>query len=60
MGRNKQSDAGRQGAPSQGKAQLGVQNQPCEVKGDWLPAYGGGMGQAASTVPDSDGDTDGD
>lgn len=61
MGRNDQTDAGRRpGATSQTKMSHGTQNDPCEAKGDWLPAYGGGMGTAASTVPDSDGDTDGD
>lgn len=58
--RNDQTDAGRKGAPSQGKGQKGTVMPPCESKGDWLPAYGGGMGSEASMVPDSDGDTDGD
>lgn len=60
MGRNDQADAGRKGAPSHTKETVGYQNSPADDKGDWLPAYSGGMGQAASTVPDADGDTDGD
>lgn len=60
MGRNEQVDAGRKGAPSMTKASEGYQNDPPDDKGDWLPAYTGGMGVEASMVPDSDGDTDGD
>ncbi len=61
MGRNDQTDAGRQGAPSHTKATDGYPlPQVSDTKGDFLPAYGGGMGKEASTVPDSDGDTDGD
>lgn len=61
MGRNDQTDAGRKGnATSHDKESEGYQNTPPEYRGDWLPAYGGGMGSASDRTPDSDGDTDGD
>ena len=60
MSRESQSDSGRKGAASQTKASTGTQCSAPEVKGDWLPAYTGGMGKAAGTVRDSDGDYDND
>lgn len=58
--REDQVDAGRKGAPSQTKAIKGVPLPVNEYRGDWLGAYGGGLGTASQSVPDSDGDTDAD
>jgi hypothetical protein len=60
MSRDSQTDAGRKGAMPITRAMASVMMPECDCKGDWLPAYGSGMGMAASTTPDMDDDTDGD
>lgn len=61
MGRDDQTDAGRKGTSShKTKESEGTVMPGPEFQGDWLGAYGGGLGSPSSRIPDSDGDTDGD
>lgn len=48
--RNTSADTGRKGAPSQTKAAHGRQMAAFTGKGEYLPAYGGGMGKSAAEV----------
>lgn len=61
MGRNDQTDAARKGpgAKSVDKDEMGAVMDPYSYRGDWLGAYGGGLGSPSDRTPDSDGDTDG-
>lgn len=59
--RNTSADCGTKSSPTQKtKAGLGTQMVAREYKGDWKPAYSGGIGTASGTTSDTDGDTDND
>ena len=54
MGREDQTDAGRKGAAAKTKITMAYQMPDLPAKGDFLPAYGGGMGQTSAQVdPDT-------